>query len=481
MEYVISLIAGTLYGFVFGLIPVAGAGTALLTIYGFLDIFRADPYTLVVFSTAVVVASGIGDSFASVVMNIPGAGGSAATMVDGFPMARKGQAARALSAAITTSTVNGLIWGAAVFLLLPYYKNLILVFGVPELLLFMLLAFTSVCFINSRYWFRGILALALGIFLGLVGQHPLTGDARWTGGWYYLQDGIQLIPVMIGLFAVPELLEAYHSRLTYAPASQGVWSQMVTGVKDSWQHRWLGIKGGAIGAFIGVIPGLGGNIADWLAYGQTVASCKNEKTAFGDGNVKGVIGCEGANNAQKATSYVPTILFGIPGAPFEVIIIALFMMVGIELGSPELLTDNTFFSQLTFSYMASIVLTFVLAMLFIRWATLITQVPFSWYFWPIMILLIWSAVQYTGGWEDYLMLAICSIAGIGLKKIKFSRPALIIGFVLADKLEGLLRQFERLYTWEDIIHRPLSVTLLVITVTAAVYGIFFNKTRINYV
>jgi TctA family transporter len=98
-----------------------------------------------------------------------------------------------------------------------------------------------------------------------------------------------------------------------------------------------------------------------------------------------------------------------------------------------------------------------------------------------MILLIWSAVQYTGGWEDYLMLAICSIAGIGLKQIKFSRPALIIGFVLADKLEGLVRQFERLYAWSDVLHRPLSVVLLAIVIVAVVYGIFFNKTRINYV
>lgn len=481
MEYLISLIAGTIYGFLFGLIPVAGAGTALLTIYGFLDIFRADPYTLVVFTTAVVVASTIGDSFASVVMNIPGAGGSAATMVDGFPLARQGQAARALSAAITTSTVNGLIWGAAVFLLLPYYKNLILLFGIPELLIFMLLAFTSVCFINSKYWFRGILALGLGIFLGLVGQHPLTGEARWTGGWYYLQDGIQLIPIMIGLFAVPELLEAYRSKVGHASPSQGQVAQIIQGMRDSWEHRWLGIKGGVIGAVVGLIPGIGGNIADWLAYGQTVASNKKEKIAFGDGNIKGVIGCEGANNAQKATSYVPTILFGIPGAPFEVIIIALFMLVGLELGSPSLLHDTTFFTNITYSYMASMAITFVIAMLFIRWATMISQVPFGWYFWPIVALLIWSAGQYTGGWEDYLMLAICSIAGIGLKKIKFSRPALIIGFVLADKLESLIRQFIKLYEWSDIFIRPLSIALLAAVFVAVIYGIFFNKTRINYV
>ena len=115
MTYLIALILGSLYGFVFGIIPVAGAATSLITIYGFMDYFRADPYLLVIFTTAVVVASTIGDSFASVVMNIPGANGSAATMVDGFPMARRGEGARALSAALVTSTVNGLIWGGLVF------------------------------------------------------------------------------------------------------------------------------------------------------------------------------------------------------------------------------------------------------------------------------------------------------------------------------------------------------------------------------
>ena len=473
MEYLLFTLAGTAYGFLFGLIPVAGAGTALITVYSFIDYFRADPYLLVAFTTAIVVASTLGDSFASVVMNIPGAGGSAATMVDGFPLAQQGQSARALSAAMTTSVVNGLIWGAAVFLFLPVYAELIVSVGIPEILAFLLLAFCSVIFINSQYWVRGILALLIGIVLGLVGQDPNTGAERWTLGWTYLGDGIQFAPLLAGILAFPELLEAYRKRdnslaTPVLNSRQQIWQ----GITDSWRHRWDGLRGGVIGAVVGVIPGIGGNVADWLAYGQTVAANRHETVPFGSGNIKGVIGCEGANNSQKATSYVPTVLFGIPGAPFEVIIISLFMLVGLELGSPALLTDFTFFTHLTNSYMISLVVSFVIGVVFIRYAVMITRLPFAYYFWPIMTLLVWASVQYTGLWEDYVFFAICCVAGVLFKYLKLSRAALIIGFALADRLEGTGLQYLKLYDWSDILTRPISGTVMLLAVIAVIYGLF---------
>jgi TctA family transporter len=481
-EYILWLLAGTLYGFIIGIVPVAGAATGLVAIYGFLDLFLADPYSLVVFTTAIVVSCTIGDSFSSVVMNIPGAAGSAATMVDGFPLARQGQGARALGAAITTSTVNGIIWGVLVFAFLPWYTTLIMNLAIPEMFAFIILAFTCVCFVNSEYWFRGIIALVIGILLGLVGMDPNTNAARFTMGWDYLQSGIQIAPVLAGFLAVPELLEAYRSKIeTVEVKRQDIWRQIKQGMQDSWTHRWDGLRGGAIGAVIGILPGIGGNIADWLAYGQTAAANKNEKVPFGTGNIKGVIGCEGANNAQKATAYIPTVLFGIPAAPFEAIIMSLFILVGLELGSPQLLSDMTFFKMLGGSYLAAIVITFVLALLFIRYAIRIMNVPFHYYFWPIMALLVWSSVQYTGYWEDYLVFLLCCVAGLAFKYLKLSRAAVIIGFVLADRLEATFIQFTNLYSWIDLLTRPISVTILAIALAALVYGIFYNKVKIKYV
>lgn len=482
MEYLIWLLLGTLYGFIIGIIPVAGAATGLVAIYGFLNLFLADPYALVVFTTAIVVACTIGDSFSSVVMNIPGAAGSAATMVDGFPLARQGQGARALSAAVTTSSLNGLVWGALVFFFLPYYAKVVMHLAIPEMLAFLILAFSCVCFVNSHYWFRGIIALILGIFAGLIGMDPQTNVARFTGGWDYLKSGIQIAPLLAGFLAVPELLEAYKSKVeTVKLDTKTIASQIKQGIADSWRYKWDGFRGGAIGAFIGILPGIGGNIADWLAYGQTVATNKNEKIPFGEGNIKGVIGAEGSNNAQKATAYIPTVLFGIPAAPFEAIIMSLFILVGLEMGSPQLLTDMTFFNTLSSSYFFSLIITFVLSLIFIRYAIKIMNIPFRYYFWPIMILLVWSCVQYTGYVEDYIMFAICSFVGMTFKYLKLSRASVIIGFVLADRLEATFLQYNTLYNWSDIFTRPISGSIIVVAIAAIIYGVFFNKTRIKYV
>lgn len=479
MEYAIFLLLGVVYGFFVGLIPVAGATTGLIAIYSFVSYFQ-DPYMLVVFTTAVVVTSSIGDSFCSVVMNIPGAGGAAATMIDGFPMARRGEAARALSASISTSWVNGLIWGLLVFLFLPYYSKIVLGFGTKEMFAFLIFSVTCVVFISSKYWFRGLLALALGIFVGLIGLDPDTAAPRFTAGIDYLGDGIQMIPIMAGILAFPELLGAYRMKAEHIYLDNAkIKSQLWQGIKDSWKYKWDGLRGGFIGGFIGLIPGIGGNIADWFAYSQTIAL--NPKEEFGKGNVRGVVGCEGANNAQKATSYVPTVLFGIPGAPFEVIIMGLLMYVGLELGTPTVLADQTFFDYLLSSYLWSLFIILPVSYAFIKYAVKITNVPFQYYFWPILASLVWSSVQYTGLIEDYIMLGVCMVAGLILKYFKFSRVSFLIGFILSARVEATYMQFTGLYEWADLFTSPVTVGLLVATVVAAVYGAFFNKARMEFV
>lgn len=479
MEYALFLLLGVAYGFIVGLIPVAGATTGLIAIYSFVNYFH-DPYMLVVFTTAVVVTSSIGDSFCSVVMNIPGAGGAAATMIDGFPMARRGEAARALSASISTSWVNGLIWGLLVFLFLPYYSKIVLGFGTREMFSFLIFSVTCVVFISSKYWFRGLLALMMGIFVGLIGLDPDTAAPRFTAGIDYLGDGVQMIPVMAGILAFPELLSAYRMRAERIFLDNTeIKSQLWQGIKDSWRYKWDGLRGGFIGGFIGLIPGIGGNIADWFAYSQTIALNKNEE--FGKGNVRGVIGCEGANNAQKATSYVPTVLFGIPGAPFEVIVMGLLMYVGLELGTPSVLADQTFFDYLLSSYLWSLFIILPVSYAFIKYAVKITNVPFQYYFWPILASLVWSSVQYTGLFEDYLMLAICMVVGMVLKYLKFSRVSFLIGFILSARVEATYVQFTGLYQWSDLLSSPVAVSLISATIFAAIYGIFFNKAKMEFV
>ena len=180
------------------------------------------------------------------------------------------------------------------------------------------------------------IALILGVLVGRWNgsrNSPNTLDQCYTFGWDYLGDGVQIIPIMAGLLAVPELFSAYRMKAEKIQLTNGVIvSQLIDGVKDTWRWKWDGLRGGLIGGFVGLVPGIGGAIADWFAYSQTVAVSKKEKdkngASIGKGHVRGVIGCEGANNAQKATSYVPTVLFGIPGHRLKLLLWDLLMYVG---------------------------------------------------------------------------------------------------------------------------------------------------------
>lgn len=476
MEQIIALILGTFYGLVIGIIPAAGATTGLVALFSFIGYF-GDPYTAVVFCMAVVAASTTGDTYTGVLLGIPGANSSAATVVDGYPLAQKGRATEAITAAVITSTLNGLLWGTLTFSLLPWYSNLIMILGIPELWAFTILALSTVGFISNRYWFRSILAICLGLFIGSIGVDPNTNSDRFTMGWDYLADGVQLMTFVAGLFAIPEMLEGFTKGQLSTVKPKDNYTQTKQGARAVWQYKWDALRGGFIGAFIGMLPGLGGAMSDWMSYGSTVAAHPDKK--FGTGEIVGVIGPEGSNNAQKATSMIPTVLFGIPGASFAAVLMALFMYLGFELGTPDLVYDTKFFSSLTYGFMWATVLVGIICIIFTPYISRIAYVPYKYYFPLLLIFITWACVQYTGGWEDYAMLVICSILGIVAKRIKFSRAAILVAFILAERIENLTIQTFTLYNVENLMTRPIFITIMVISIGCLVYGIS-NKNKLEY-
>ena len=205
-----------------------------------------------------------------------------------------------------------------------------------------------------------------------------------------------------------------------------------------------------------------------------------KKIPFGKGNIKGVIGPEGSNNAQKATSMIPTVLFGIPGASFAAIVMALFMYLDFELGTPDLVYDPKFFDSLFIGFMGATIAVCALCLIFTRWIAMITYVPYYVYGPLLLLFVTWACMQYTGGWEDFAVLIIFSILGLAAKYLKFSRPALLMGFILADRIESLSLQMIGLYTPEKLLDRPIFLVLVALTLAMFVYGVFINKTRLNY-
>ena len=427
---------------------------------------------------AVVAASTTGDTFTGVLLGIPGANSAAATMVDGFPLALQGKATYAITAAVTTSTINGLLWGTLTFALLPWYAQLMMIFGIPELWAFTMLALATVGFISSKWWVRSLIAIVIGLCLGYIGTDPYTNGDRWTMGWDYLGDGLQLMPVVAGLFAFPEIIAGLRRGTQTAQVEkQDQKQQTIDGVRAVWENKWDALRGGFIGAFIGLLPGLGGAMSDWMAYGSTVAAHPDEK--FGNGNIKGVIGPEGSNNAQKATSMIPTVLFGIPGASFAAVLMGLFMYLDFELGTIDLAADDKFFDSLTFGFMWATVIVGIICIVFTRYIAMIAYIPYKYYFPLLVAFIVWACVQYTGGWEDYVILAIMTVIGLLAKKYKFSRPAMLMAFILSDRVESLTIQMTTLYNVDRLLDRPIFLGLVALIVVVFIWGIL-RRGKLEY-
>ena len=476
--YLAFLLLGIGYGLIIGLIPAAGATTGLIALFGIMPYFAADPYVGVIFCVAVVASSTTGDSFSGVLLGIPGANSAAATMVDGFPMAKRGEATRALSAAITSSTANGLFFGSLTFLFLPYYTNVVMYMGIPELWALVLLAFVTVGFVSTKKYVRSALAIVLGVTIGLVGV-DVNNVPRLTMGWRYLEDGVQILPYVAGLFAIPELWNGWFTRKQTATikTQHGSWQDLVQGMKDTARCWKDSIRGGAIGSFIGLLPGLGGAMADWLAYGSTVAA--NPKEKFGDGNVRGVVGAEGANNAQKASSFIPTVLFGIPGAPFAAILMGLFLYLGIDLGSPDTFHDKKLFDSMAYAFLIGTVITAVICYGLAYFAGWMTRVPYVYYFPLILAVVVWATLQYSGGWEDIAVLVAFSILGLLCKKFQVSRPALLIGYLLSDRIYSLTYQLKTLHTVNDLITRPIFICIMICVIFLLYWGLT-KRSKLDY-
>jgi putative tricarboxylic transport membrane protein len=361
---------------------------------------------------------------------------------------------------------------------MPFYAKLILVFGIPEFAAFMILALACVGFITSKNVWLSLLAIALGCFLGLIGLNPSSAVPRFTGEWQYLEAGIQIIPLIAGLFGIPEVMSGF-SKTAIKPAPiTNYWSQLFQGFRDCFTYWRDMLRGGVIGFFTGLLPGIGGTIGDIMAYGATVAKHPNE--TFGNGNVRGLLGCEGANNAQKAASLVPTILFGIPAAPFAAVMMAICVYFGIELGSPQLLNDDKFFWAIGGSFIAATILGFFIAIFTTKLVVKILEIPYWIYAVLIIGVIVWSCFQYTGTINDLYILILCSILGIVCKYFKISRPAVMVAFILIERLENYGQQSLSLYSFPELFSRPIFTTLIVLAVGLFAYSLFRPNRGIAY-
>lgn len=449
LQHLTYMLLGIVVGLGVGILPGLGgiAGMSLLMPF----IYGMDPVSAIAMLIGMVAVIPTGDTFTSVLMGIPGSSASQATVLDGYPLAKKGQAARALSAAFSASLMGG-VFGAIVLTgFVVVAKPLILMFSTAELFMFAVLGLSVVGVLAGASIVRGVAACGLGIMFGAIGAAPATGESRFDLKLDYLQDGIPLAIIGLGLFAIPELAELMRRQRPIASESK-LGSGWLQGVRDTFKHWFLVLRCSTLGTIIGAIPGLGGGVVDWIAYGHVVQSTK-DSSQFGKGDIRGVIAPESANNALQGGALMPTLLFGIPGSGSMAVFLGGMVLLGLQPGPNMVTTDLGLTYTIAWTLaIASIVGAFICFLLAAPIARL-TFVPFN-LIAPAMIMLIcFAAFQARRDLTDLLVLFAIGILGIFLRRFGWPRPAFLIGFVLSGQVESYLYQALQFYGW-GFLQRP---------------------------
>ena len=431
------LALGVIIGLVLGVIPGLGGLVGLSLLLPFT--FDMDPYTALAFLMglqAVVVTS---DTIPAVLFGVPGTVGSAATILDGYPMARKGEAGRAFGAAFSASVLGGLYGAFLLAISVPILRPVMLEIGSPELLSFCVFGLSLAAVLSGGTPLKGLAGACIGLMVATAGDDPQTGTLRWTFDSLYLWDGLPVVPLALGLFAIPEIADMAITRQRIAVQGQ-VKSEMsqIAGVRDVFRNWFLLLRCATIGSSLGAVPGIGASVIDWIAYGHALRSEKDTATTFGKGDVRGVIASESSNNAKEGGALVPTIAFGVPGSASMALILGAFLIHGLTPG-PEMLTKHL---DVTYTLVWSVAFANVIGagicFLFANQLAKVALVRIG-ILAPVVLAVVFvGAFQGSRQWGDIYALLIFGFVGWVMKRMKWPRPPLILGFVLGNLIERYL-------------------------------------------
>lgn len=467
--HLVFLVLGVCVGLIVGILPGLGGIAGMSILLPFL--YGMDPVSALGMLIGMVAVIPTGDTFTSVMMGIPGSSASQATVLDGFPMAKRGEAARALSAAFTSSLLGGVIGALVLSVAIVLARPLVLSFSSAELFMLTIFGLSMVAVLSGRSLTKGIAAAGIGLVIGTIGTAPATGEARMTFGIDYLYDGVPLVVVAMGLFAIPEIIDLLKrgTAISQTTAIGGGWGK---GVRDVLNHPWLVARCASLGCVIGALPGLGGAVVDWIAYSHVVQTSR-DKSQFGKGDVRGVIAPESANNACQGGALIPTLLFGVPGSGSMAVFLGGMVLLGIQPGVTMVETQLDVTYTIIWSLALANVVGAGLCVLLARPVAKLTQVPFV-YLAPFMVMIaMFAAFQASRSMADLVALIVMGAVGIYMRRFGWPRPALLIGFVLAPGAENYLYQAVQFYDWAWIT-RPGVIIIALITVVSVFLGLRFG-------
>ncbi len=441
-------------------------------------VFGMDMIAGAIFLLTMHAVNGTSGQISSIMFGVPGDGDDAATTIDGYPMAKKGEAGRALGASLTASGVGGII-GAIVFaILIPVIEPLVLSFSPAEFFLLALLGITFIAFLSGgASIYKGIIVGLFGMMLATIGMDPQTGIARYSGDYLFLWDGLSLVTAVLALFAVPEMIalgvRGGSISAISLKAAKYSYRELFDGVLEVPRHWWLALRTSIIGAVIGIIPGLGGSAAAWMCYGHAVQSSKTPER-FGKGAVEGVIAPETASNAKEGGSLLPTVFFGIPGSSGMAVMLGAFLILGIQPG-PTMITDHL---DLVWMLIWALVVGNIIAVSFLlfvaRWVAILTFVRGSLLIPFVLVLCVIGAYINEAQWQNLVILVVFSAIGYGLLKFGWPRAPFAIGLVLGKIAEQSLHKALALWGMQFFL-RPLSLVLIALIALTIAYAVYKGR------
>ena len=474
LSVLVYIFIGAIFGLIIGVIPGLSGHFAMAMIIPFL--YTMEPGAGIAFLLGAHSTVSQGGGLTAILFSTPGTGQNAATLLDGVPMRRNGEGALACGAAMASCFIGATFGALVLALLLPVLQKVVLFFGPSEIFVLAFLALTFVAVLGKEDIVRGLIAALLGLLLAMVGLDNVTNQERFTFGVLDLRDGLELVPVILGLFAVAEMFELWVSGgsltgVDVKPLSgKETQRQVFLGVLEAFKRWWLILRCSSIGTAIGLMPGLGSAPAAFIAYGHAKQTSKSKET-FGKGNIEGVIGSEAANDAVEGGALASTVAFGVPGSSSMAILLGALFVLGQETG-PNMVTyhvDVVFI--MIFTIIIGNFIGMAAGMFLVNPLSRVTGLRAT-VLVPVLIVIVFTgAYAVQSSWFDIFVALVFGVIGFLMKEVGYSRAALLIGFVLGFAVEKNLYLAIQL-DGPDFILRPIPLTLAVITAAFLAYNIW---------
>jgi putative tricarboxylic transport membrane protein len=473
----LAVLAGTLLGIVIGAVPGldASVGTALVIplTYGLTPVQAIN-------MLAGIYAGGVyGGQIPAMLFRVPGASEAVMTTLDGYPMAQRGEAGRALGLGLAASVLGGLFGAVVMIFLTPPLADFALEFGPAEYFALAVLGMTAISSLGTRSQGKAMLAGLAGMLIASVGIDPITGISRLTFGSPALLGGVSFIPLIVGLFAAAEVYNQIRARAG-APAGEEVAGARLVRVempplRDLWPLRWVLARGAIVGTWIGILPGVGATTAAIIGYAQAVRFSRHPER-FGTGIPEGIVSAETANNAAASGAMIPLLALGIPGSATTAIMVGAFLLHGLRLG-PLFLQQQR---PLAFAIFAGVVLAnlifFAAGLVAVGLFARLLRVPY-----PYLAanILAFAAVGAAALGDIYGMkvMFLFSIVGFLMESLGFPVAPLVLGYVLGPIAETALRRALLIVDFDlvALLTRPITAALLLLALASGLYPLLRSR------